>query len=375
MPPGAHRVTLAAPCGTPPEHTPLRKFAAVTLPPLSAPPLDPTSIFDHFRGHYGSELLTVAVAHFHVFEHLAKGPRSLDALRGELGLAERPAVVLLTALRAMGLLAQDSSGRLELTSLAREFLVGPPFDITGYIGLNAESPGVINMVERLRTNQPAGMKPEEAGAAFIFREGVASAMEQEAEARRLTMALAGRARNVAPVLAERLPLAQARVLLDAGGGTGLFSIACLRKNPQLRAVVWDRPEVLKVAAEMAATHGVAERMECRPGDMFTDEVPAADVVLLSNVLHDWDVPQCRELIGRCAAALPAGGSLIIHDVFLHDDLDGPLPVALYSAALFCMTEGRAYSAAEYRGWLSAAGLTPQPIIPTLIHCGALPAEK
>ena len=62
--------------------------------------------------------------------------------------------------------------------------------------------------------------------------------------------------------------------------------------------------------------------------------------------------------GRCAAALPAGGRLLIHDVFLNDDLDGPLPVALYSAALFALTEGRAYSAAEYRAWLREAGLTP-----------------
>jgi len=337
--------------------------------------VDPTPIFEHFRGHYGSELLTAAVAHFRVFEHLAKGSRSFDALRGDLGLAERPAIVLLTALRAMGLLALDASARLELTALSREFLVGPPFDISGYIGLNADSPGVLGMVERLRTNRPAGMKPEEAGTAFIYREGVASAMEKEAEARRLTLALAGRARNVAPVLAERLPLTEARVLLDVGGGTGLFSIGCLRKNPELRAIVWDRPEVLKVAAEMAATHGVSDRLECRPGDMFTDPVPAADVVLLSNVLHDWDMPQCQELIGRCAGALPAGGRLLLHDVFLNDALDGPLPVALYSAALFCMTEGRAYSAAEYQSWLSAAGLKAHPIIPTLVHCGVLPAEK
>ena len=81
------------------------------------------------------------------------------------------------------------------------------------------------------------------------------------------------------------------------------------------------------------------------------------------------------LIGRCAAALPPGGRLLIHDVFLNDALDGPLPIALYSAALFCMTEGRAYSAAEYRGWLSAAGLKPQAVIPTLVHCGVLPAGK
>jgi hypothetical protein len=347
----------------------------VTLPPLSVPPLDPTSIFDIFRGHYGSELLTAAVAHFRVFELLAKGPRSLESLRVDLGLAERPAVVLLTALRAMGLLAVDSGGRLELTALSREFLVGPPYDISGYISLNADTPCVLGMVERLRTNRPAGTKPEEAGAAFIYREGVASAMEKESEARRLTLALAGRARNVAPVLAKRVPLTEASVLLDVGGGSGLFAVAFLRQNAQLRAIVWDRPEVLKVADEMAAAHGVADRLECRSGDMFSDPVPPADVILLSNVLHDWDVPQCQELVGRCAASLPAGGRLLIHDVFLNDALDGPLSIALYSAALFCLTEGRAYSAAEYRDWLNAAGLRPLGVIPTLIHCGAIPAEK
>ena len=65
-----------------------------------------------------------------------------------------------------------------------------------------------------------------------------------------------------------------RVLLDVGGGTGLYSIAFLQKNPGLRAIVWDRPEVLKVAAEMAATCGVADRLECRPGDMFADAAAA-----------------------------------------------------------------------------------------------------
>ena len=124
---------------------------------------------------------------------------------------------------------------------------------------------------------------------------------------------------------------------------------------------------------MAEAHGVANRLETRPADMFADEPPAADVVLLSNILHDWDVPECRTLIGRCARALRPRGQLLIHDVFLNDALDGPLPIALYSAALFCVTEGRAYSAAEYRGWLQEAGLTPGAITPTLIHCGVLAA--
>jgi hypothetical protein len=70
----------------------------------------------------------------------------------------------------------------------------------------------------------------------------------------------------------------------------------------------------------------------------------------------WDVPECRALVGRLADALLPGGRLLVHDVFLDDDLGGPLPVALYSAALFALTEGRASSAAEYRAWLIAGGL-------------------
>lgn len=343
---------------------------------LLAPALDPTPIFEAFRGSYATELLTAAVAHFHLFERLARRPRSLDELRRELGLAERPAVVLLTALRALKLVIADEAGRLDLSEQARQHLVpGSPFDVSGYIGLEADSPGVLKMVERLRSNRPAGTQPQEEGTAFIFREGVESAMEKKEAARRLTLALAGRARNVAPLLAQRFSLAEARVLLDVGGGTGLYSIAFLQQNPHLRALVWDRPQVLEVAAELAREHGVRDRLECVAGDMFHDAVPAADVVLLSNVLHDWDVPECRALIGRCAAMLPAAGQLLIHDVFLDDALDGPLAIALYSAALFSLTEGRAYSGAEYRAWLHEAGLTAGDLIPTLIHCSVLPAIK
>jgi predicted O-methyltransferase YrrM len=349
----------------------------VTLSALIAPQLDPTSIFEIYRGSYGTELLTAAVAHLRVFTHFADGPLAPEELRRRLDLAERPFSVLLTALRAFALVQEDGPGKIDLSEPAREHLLpGSTFDVSDYIGLAADSPGVLAMVERLRSNRPAGTEPEQSGAAFIYREGLESAMEQEAQARRLTLALAGRARNVAPVLAERVALGNARLLLDVGGGTGIYSIAFLQKYPALRAIVWDRPEVLKVAAEMAATYGVADRLECRPGDMFVDPLPGSpDVVLLSNVLHDWDVPQCRTLIQRCAAALEKGGRLLVHDVFLNDRLDGPLPIALYSAALFTLTEGRAYSAAEYRAWLTEAGLAADVVVPTLIHCGVLAGVK
>ncbi len=349
----------------------------IPIRPLVAPVLDPTSIFEVFRGNYGTELLTAAVAHFRVFEHLAGDSLTFEDLRRVLNLAERPATVLVTALRAFGLVGVDESGRVGLTELAREHLTpGALFDVSGYIGLASESPGVLEMVERLRTNRPANSGRDESGAVFIYKEGIESAMETEASARSLTLALAGRAKNVAPRLAEVYPLEEARVLLDVGGGTGIYSVAWLLRHPDLRAIVWDRPEVVKIAREMAEHHGVLDRLDTVAGDMFKDAVPeGADVILFSNVLHDWDVADCRSLLSRASSSLRPGCRLLIHDVFLNDALDGPLPQALYSSALFRMTEGRLYSALEYRTWLLDAGLVAGEVIPTGIHCGVLPAIK
>lgn len=287
--------------------------------------------------------------------------------------------MLITALRAMGLVAVDARGRLAPSDLAAEHLVpGAPFDVSDYAGLAATSSGVLAMVERLKTNRPVGADRSGAGAPFTSRAGTPSAMEHPELSRRFTLSLAGRSRSVAPVVAERLSVGGARTVLDVGGGTGLYSIALLQRSPALRAMVFDRPQVLRVTAELAARHGVANRLDCVAGDMFVDPLLEADLVLLSNLLHDWDVPDCERPVRRCAVSMRPGGKLVIHDAFLHDELDGPLPVALYSAALFCRTEGRAYSAAEHAAWLRASGLTVEGPTPTLAHSsllvGSRPAE-
>ncbi|MGV3607655.1 MAG: methyltransferase [Planctomycetaceae bacterium] len=345
---------------------------ATSLSALDKPAEDATPIFELFRGVYATQLLTAAVAHFQLFEKLAAGAKNEADLQGELGLERRPFRVLTTALAAMKLL-DYREGKWSLTGLSRQHLLpSAPFAVAGYVGLAADAPEVKEMVERLRTNKPAGA---EEGAAFIFGEGIESAMERDASARWLTLALAGRAKNVAPYLATAIDLSSAKHLVDVGGGTGIYAIACLQKFEGLRATVFDSPEVLKVAKEMAQAYGVEDRLTLVAGDMFSDPLPQGDVYLLSNILHDWDEPECLFLCQKIAGVLPVGGRLLIHDVFLQDDLQGPLPISLYSAALFTLTQGRAYSQKEYRDWLQTAGLTSVPAVPTHIHCGVIVGKK
>jgi len=342
------------------------------LPPCT----DPASSIDIGRDNYAMDLLAAAVVHFGVFEKLGATPVTTAELRASLGLDERQFFVLSRGLNALKLL-DERDGRVQMTPQAREHLTpGQPLDVSDYIRLAAESPGVLTLVEHMRTNTVAGASKDDPRAVFIYRDGLESAMEEDASARHFTLMLAGRARNIAPVLAQKVDLSAARCLLDVGGGTGLYSIAFLQRYPKLRAIVFDRPAVLKVAAEFARQYGVDDRLQCASGDMFTDLFPGdCDAILLSNVLHDWDIPECRRLVKRCADALPAGGRLLIHDAFLNDDYSGPLYPALFSVALMLLTEGRNYSGADYKAWMHETGLRPGEPIPTLVHSSVLVGVK
>ena len=91
----------------------------MTTSPLSAlarPATDPTAIFEQFRNGYATELLAVAVVDFDVFGRLARGPKSHDELRDEIGLADRAANVLFTALRAMKVMKFPSGDHVTVSA-------------------------------------------------------------------------------------------------------------------------------------------------------------------------------------------------------------------------------------------------------------------
>ncbi len=68
------------------------------MQPLGPPVTNPTLIFEYFRGSYGTELLTAAVAHFDLFGRLAKQRLTLAELQLELSLALRFCLILCLAI-------------------------------------------------------------------------------------------------------------------------------------------------------------------------------------------------------------------------------------------------------------------------------------
>ncbi len=343
--------------------------------------LDLAPITRHLRAMYGSRLLVAAVHHLNVFELLNHGPLPLDELQHHTGLAERPAMVLFPALCAMDMLRWDGPSRLALTELGHYLTTSATPTLVGYAGLEKDDLGVLDLVERLRHDGPADAT-EEIG--YVKEGDAPSPMDHPEKARFLTLALAGRAQRLAPLVAARLPRLPGH-LLDVAGGTGLFAYEWLLLNPGATATVMDRPRVLDVAREFLdalsrsgrpGADTVPDRVCFLPGDMLTDPLPEADLVLAASLFHDWPTPTCQVLARRFAHALRPGGQLWAHDAFLNDTLDGPLPVTDYSAALFCGTKGRCYSRREYRTWFTEAGLVPLPdSFPTQLEYALIAARK
>ncbi len=342
---------------------------------------DPAPITRHLRAMFGSRLLIAAVHHLRVFEELANGPLSLADLSRRLNLGERPAMVLLPALCAMGLLAYDKSGRLQITELGRCLTQQHVPDLTGYTGLEQNDPGVLEMAVRLRNDGPL-QAPQ--GISFVKEGEEPSPMDDPALARTLTLGLAGRARYLSSFVAANLSKREGH-LLDVAGGTGYYTYEWLLANPTATATVLDRPAVLAVAAELLdafaksgrpGAEAVRARVTFLPGDMLTDDLPPTDLLLAASLFHDWPASTCQQLANRFAAALRPGGELWVHDAFLNDTADGPLAVTDYSAQLFWGTKGRCYSRAEYRSWFTAAGLEPTPdALPTQMDYGLIWARK
>jgi ubiquinone/menaquinone biosynthesis C-methylase UbiE len=148
-------------------------------------------------------------------------------------------------------------------------------------------------------------------------------------------------------MARRVDLATPRTFLDVGGGSGAYTLAFLRRYPNLRATILDFPETTETARRYAAEAGLGDRVEHVPGNALTTPWPAnQDVVLMSYVWSAVGGDDIPTLARRAFDALTPGGRVLIHDFMVDDRHEGPSFAAWYLLAAIldnpkaeCLTPG------------------------------------
>ncbi|MDR3641624.1 MAG: methyltransferase [Humidesulfovibrio sp.] len=326
-----------------------------------SPSVSPAAILALSDAYWKSCALHAAVA-LDVFTPLHEGPATAAQLAQRLGTDARALAMLLGALRALGLLAREGEG-FALVPVSSAYLVRTSPDYKGHIILHhkhlLESFGQLD--KAVRTG-----KRVRADAQFT-----------EAQREAFLLGMFNNAMGIAPRLAAQLDalLRQAGLpgmtgrerLLDLGGGPGTYAIHFCLAQPGLKASVFDLPTTWPFAEATAARFGLAYtttdktggRMSFLSGDYTQDHVPGGfDLAWLSHILHGEGPDMAARIVRKAADGLNPGGLLLVHEFLLDDSLDGPEFPTLFALNMLLGTEGgQAYSDAQVRGMLKAAGLT------------------
>lgn len=287
-----------------------------------------------------------------LFSLLADGPRRGADLARTTGVAGHRLTTLLRALVALGLVIADDEGFRNAPAAQRHLVRGAPGDIGEYYRLQ-----IGRQIYPALAHLDAGI----AGAGVAFG-GFDELMGHCDTATTFTVGQHTGSLEVARRLAERLPLAEARTLLDVGAGSGAFAIAFCERHPALLATLLDFPQVLDIARTYRDAAGLAERIALTPGDITQGDWPGEqDVVLMSYLLSALTSDQVDAALAAAHRSLRPGGLLVVHDFMLDDDGSGPATTALWFLQyLAWRPDAWSFTGAELGARLTAAGFAPTP---------------
>ncbi|MBN1448813.1 MAG: methyltransferase domain-containing protein [Bacteroidetes bacterium] len=291
-----------------------------------------------------SRILLTAVE-LDVFSLLGEAGRSSAEIAEILGTDPRATDRLLNALCAIGLLEKEG-GRFLHTDLSSRCL---DRNADAYLG----NLGHVNHLWDLWSGLTAAVRRGHGPA----REPIGGRGDDWREA--FIAAMHHRARTQAPLDVNLIDLHDAERILDLGGGSGIYAITMLRVKQDLRATVFDLPDVIPITRRYIAQAGLEDRIETRAGDYHMDDFGGPyDVVFLSAIIHSNSAEENRTLIRKCADALRPGGQLIVQDFIMEEDRTRPAHGALFALNMLVATEaGDTYTAEEVQLWMEGADLS------------------
>jgi O-methyltransferase domain/Dimerisation domain len=304
-------------------------------------------------GFWASKTLLSAIE-MELFTQLASHPQDLETLRSRAGLHPRSARDFLDALVGLGFLERTDGVYRNAPETDAFLNKRKPSYVGGILEMaNARLFGFWNsLTEALRTGEL--QNEAKGGGVPFFQELYAD----PARLKQFAAAMTGISHGVNQQIAARFPWADYKTFADIGTAQGDTAVQIALANPHLTGYGFDLPEIGPVFEEYVEQNGLGERLAFVPGDFFTGELPAADVLLMGHILHDWNVEEKQALIAKAYDALPTGGALIVYESIIDDDRSQNVFGLLMSLNMLIETYGGFdYTAAEGIEWMRAAGFT------------------
>jgi precorrin-6B methylase 2 len=312
----------------------------------------PDGIMQLAWGFRSAKVLLSAVE-LDLFTELAGGPLDADTLRQRLGLHERGALDFLDALVALGMLRRHGAFYTNTPEASAYLDRRKPAYIGGLLQL-ANTMIYANwsrLTDALLSGEPqSGVTESEDLFDMLY--------DDEAGAAAFAEGMTGASLPSAWALARRFTWREYQTFVDIGTAEGAVPVALAKAHPHLMGGGFDLPRAQPLFDRYVERHGLSERLRFHAGDFFRDPLPSADVLVMGQILHDWDLESKRRLLAKAHATLPQGGVLIVYDQMIDDERRRNTAGLLTSLSMLIATRGGFdYTLAECRTWMREAGFS------------------
>ena len=298
-------------------------------------------------GDFANSQILDASIEYDFFTLIHKGLRSAEEIARNAGTDARATRIVLDSLPALGLV-EKRNGKYFLTPTADVFLVkGKP----SYVGdfrhvALALWDGMAHLKESLKTGKP--LSRMDTGTELQVWE-------------KLVLGIIIIAEPAAKALCDVLKIGSERRglrVLDIAGGSSIFGMTILTRDPSAQVTQLDWPNVNAVAKKLNKERGLEGKIQFLDGEHHSARIESDhyDLVLASNFCRFESPAGNQRLFRKAHSALKAGGVFVVNDFVPNEERTEPTFALRFSVYTLTHTpEGECWTLSQYSDWLRQAG--------------------
>ncbi|HKY08258.1 MAG TPA: class I SAM-dependent methyltransferase [Candidatus Binatia bacterium] len=298
-------------------------------------------------GDFANSQILDAALEYDFFTLIHNGIRDCEEIARQAGTDPRATRIVLDSLPALGLV-EKRAGKYLLTPTADVFLVkGKP----SYVGdfrhvALALWDGMAHLKESLKTGKPLS-RMDTGGELQVWE--------------KLVLGIIVIAEPAAKALCDVLKIGTERKgikVLDIAGGSSIFGMTILGRDPSAQVTQLDWPNVNAVAKKLNRERGLDGKIRYIDGEHHSaaTETNHYDLVLASNFCRFESPAGNQKLFAKAHAALKPGGTFVVNDFVPNEERTEPTFALRFSVYTLTHTpEGECWTLSQYSEWLKSAG--------------------
>lgn len=298
-------------------------------------------------GDFANSQILDASIEYDFFTLIANGFATAEEIAHQAGTDPRATRIVLDSLLALALV-EKRNGRYYLTAMSDTFLVRDKPSYIGdfrHVALSLWD-GMARLKESLKTGKPFSRL--DTGAALEVWE-------------KLVLGIIVIAEPAAKALCDLLQIGAQRKavnVLDIAGGSSIFGMTILSRDPSAQVTQLDWANVNAVAKKLSQERGLEGKIRFIDGEHHSATIEPShyDLVLASNFCRFESPKRNQELFIKAYDALKPGGYFIVNDFVPNEERTEPTFALRFSVYTLTHTpEGECWTLSQYAAWMKAAG--------------------